>query len=73
MAKEALVEMDGTVTEVLPDSVYRVALENGFHLSANIVGKMPRFRIPVATGDKVKTGHSPFGLSEARVSYCDKD
>lgn len=69
MAKEALIEMEGTVTDVLPDSVYRVELENGHELSAYAAGKMRKFRIRVVTGDRVKIEISPYDLSKGRISY----
>lgn len=73
MAKEELIEVEGTVTEVLPDSVYRVELENGHQLSAYAAGKMRRFRIRVVAGDKVKIELSPYDLSKGRISYRYKD
>jgi translation initiation factor IF-1 len=73
MAKEELIEMEGTVTEVLPDSVYRVVLENGHHLCAYAAGKMRKFRIRVVAGDKVRIEISPYDLSKGRISYRHKD
>lgn len=69
MAKEELIEMDGVVTEVLPDSRYRVELDNGHQLSAYAAGKMRRFRIRVVAGDKVKLEISPYDLSKGRISF----
>ena len=69
MAKEELVEMEGTVTEVLPDSRYRVELENGHHISAYAAGKMRKFRIRVVAGDKVKLEMSPYDLTKGRISF----
>ena len=73
MAKEELIEMDGTVTEALPDSIYRVELENGHQLSAYAGGKMRKFRIRVVAGDKVKIEISPYDLTKGRISYRYKD
>ena len=73
MAKEELIEMEGTITEVLPDSIYRVTLENGHQLSAYAAGKMRKFRIRVVAGDKVKVELSPYDLSKGRISYRHKD
>ena len=73
MAKEELVEMDGTVTEVLPDSRYRVELENGHQLAAYAAGKMRKFRIRVVAGDKVKMEISPYDLTKGRISFRYKD
>lgn len=69
MAKEELIEMEGTVTEVLPDSVYRVELDNGHTLSAYAAGKMRKFRIRVVAGDKVKIELSPYDLTKGRISF----
>ena len=69
MAKEELIEMEGTVTEVLPDSVYRVELDNGNTLSAYAAGKMRKFRIRVVAGDKVKIELSPYDLTKGRISF----
>ena len=69
MAKEELIEMEGTVTEVLPDSRYRVELENGHSLFAYAAGKMRKFRIRVVAGDKVKIEISPYDLSKGRISF----
>lgn len=69
MAKEELIEMEGTVTEVLPDSRFRVELDNGYTVSAYTAGKMRRFRIRVVAGDKVKIEISPYDLSKGRISF----
>jgi len=73
MAKEELLEMDGVVLEVLPDSRYRVELENGHKLSAYAAGKMRRFRIRVVAGDRVKLEISPYDLSKGRINFRYKD
>lgn len=73
MAKEELLEMDGVVIEVLPDSRYRVELENGHKLSAYAAGKMRRFRIRVVAGDRVKLEISPYDLSKGRINFRYKD
>lgn len=69
MAKEELIEMEGTVTEVMPDSRYRVELENGHEISAYAAGKMRKFRIRVVAGDKVKLEMSPYDLTKGRISF----
>ena len=53
MAKEELMEFDGVVTEVLPNAMFRVKLENDHEVLAHTAGKMRRFRIRVLAGDKV--------------------
>jgi translation initiation factor IF-1 len=73
MAKEELIEMDGVVTEVLPDSRYRIELENGYQVSAYAAGKMRKFRIRIVTGDKVKLELSPYDLQKGRISFRYKD
>ncbi|MGD8783318.1 MAG: translation initiation factor IF-1 [Thioalkalispiraceae bacterium] len=73
MAKEELIEMDGHVTEVLPDSRYRVELENGYKVFAYTAGKMRKFRIRVVAGDKVKIELSPYDLEKGRISFRYRD
>ena len=53
MAKEEAIELEGTVTEVLPDATFRVLVTNGHEVHATIAGKMRRFRIRVLAGDRV--------------------
>jgi translation initiation factor IF-1 len=73
MAKEELIEMEGTVKEVLPNTRFRVELENGHEVAAYISGKMRRFRIRVVAGDKVRLEISPYDLSKARISFRHKN
>lgn len=69
MAKEDLIEMEGVVTDVLPDARYRVELTNGHQVAAYAAGKMRKFRIRVVIGDKVKLEMSPYDLTKGRISY----
>lgn len=69
MAKEELIEMLGRVDEVLPDSRFRVTLENGHQLIAYTGGKMRKFRIRVLAGDKVTLEMSPYDLNKGRVTF----
>ena len=69
MAKEEIIEMQGLVTEVLPDSRFRVKLENGHMLIAYTSGKMIKNHIRILTGDKVKVELSPYDLSKGRISF----
>jgi translation initiation factor IF-1 len=69
MAKEELIEMEGVVTDVMPDQRFRVELENGMEVQAYAAGKMRKFRIRVVTGDKVKLEMSPYDLTKGRISY----
>lgn len=69
MAKEELIEMQGRVEEVLPDSRFRVTLENGHQLIAYSGGKMRKHRIRVLAGDKVTLEMSPYDLNKGRLTF----
>jgi translation initiation factor IF-1 len=69
MAKEELIEVEGTVTDVLRNQRYRVELDNGVEVQAYTSGKMRRFRIRIVSGDKVKLEMSPYDLTKGRISY----
>jgi translation initiation factor IF-1 len=69
LAKEELIEMNGVVTEVLPDSRYRVTLENGHALVAYTAGKMRKHHIRILTGDKVQLELSPYDLTKGRINF----
>lgn len=69
MAKEELLEMNGVVMEVLPDSRYRVTLENGHALVAYSAGKMRKHHIRIIAGDKVSLELSPYDLSKGRITF----
>jgi translation initiation factor IF-1 len=69
MAKEELLEMDGVVDEVLPDSRYRVTLDNGHQLVAYSAGKMRKNHIRIIMGDKVSLEISPYDLSKGRITF----
>ncbi|HNU10851.1 MAG TPA: translation initiation factor IF-1 [Rubrivivax sp.] len=69
MAKEELIEMRGVVNEVLPDSRFRVTLDNGHELVAYAGGKMRRNHIRVLAGDKVSLELSPYDLSKGRITF----
>ena len=68
MAKEDLIEMQGKIDEVLPDTRYRVTLENGHQLIAYSGGKMRKHRIKVLAGDRVTLEMSPYALNPGRVT-----
>jgi translation initiation factor IF-1 len=72
MAKEEGIEVEGTVTEVLPDRNYRVRLENGHVVLAYAAGKMSKFKIRVLVGDRVALVMSPYDLSRGRITYRHK-
>ena len=69
MAKEELLEMRGVVSEVLPDSRYRVTLDNGHVLVAYSAGKMRKHHIRILAGDKVSLELSPYDLSKGRITF----
>ena len=72
MAKEEAIELEGVITEVLPSTSFRVALDNGHSVLATLGGKMRRFRIRVLTGDRVKVEVSPYDLSRGRITFRHK-
>lgn len=69
MAKEELIEMRGIVNEVLPDSRYKVTLENGHQLVAYSAGRMKKFHIRIIAGDSVSIEMSPYDLSKGRITF----
>ena len=69
MAKEEVLEMNGVVAEVLPDSRYRVTLDNGHDLVAYSAGKMRKHHIRIIAGDKVSLEISPYDLSKGRITF----
>lgn len=69
MAKEDLIEMQGVVMEVLPDTRFRVTLENGHTLVAYSGGKMRKNHIRVLAGDKVSLEMSPYDLTKGRITF----
>jgi translation initiation factor IF-1 len=69
MAKEELIEMQGAVTEILPDARYRVTLDNGHRLIAYTGGKMRKHRIRVLAGDKITIEMSPYDMDKGRIIF----
>lgn len=69
MAKEEMIEMAGTVLELLPNATFRVELENGHQLIAHTAGKMRKNRIRVLAGDKVQVEMTPYDLTKGRINY----
>ncbi|NML16813.1 translation initiation factor IF-1 [Azohydromonas caseinilytica] len=69
MAKEELISMNGVVREVLPDSRFRVALDNGHELVAYTAGRMRKHHIRILAGDSVSLELSPYDLSKARITF----
>ena len=72
MAKEEAIEMEGVVTETLPNTTFRVELENGHTVTAHISGKMRKHYIRILTGDNVKVELTPYYLSKGRITYRGK-
>ena len=69
MAKEEMLEMKGVVNEVLPDSRYRVTLENGHQLIAYTAGKMRMHHIRILAGDKITLELSPYDMTKGRITF----
>ncbi len=69
MAKEEAIEVEGVVTESLPNAMFRVELENGHIILAHVSGKIRMHFIRILPGDKVKIELSPYDLSRGRITY----
>jgi len=72
MAKQEAIELEGLVTEVLPDQNFRVRLQNDHVVLAYAAGKMAKFRIRVLVGDRVTVQLSPYDMSRGRITYRHK-
>ena len=72
MAKQDLIEMDGEVIETLPNTTFRVKLENEHIVTAHISGRMRKNYIRILTGDKVKVEITPYDLSKARIIFRER-
>lgn len=72
MAGKDTIEMQGTVTEVLPNTVFRVKLENDHVITAHISGRMRKNYIRILNGDKVTVEMSPYDLSKGRITFRSK-
>ena len=72
MAKEEHIEMEGTVVETLPNTMFRVELENGHIVTAHISGKMRKNYIRILTGDKVTVALTPYDLTIGRITFRDR-
>lgn len=73
MAKEDHIEMPGIVVETLPNTMFRVKLENGHIIVAHISGKMRKNYIRILTGDKVTVQMTPYDLTKGRIVFRDKE
>ena len=73
MAKEEQLEMEGSVIDTLPNTMFRVQLENGHIVLAHISGKMRKNYIRILKGDKVTVEMTPYDLSKGRITFRHKD
>jgi translation initiation factor IF-1 len=73
MAKEELIQLEGLVTEILPDARYRVQLDAGQVIIAYTAGKMKKNRIKTLAGDRVTVEMSPYDLEKGRLIFRHKD
>jgi len=69
MAKEDHIEMEGTVIETLPNTMFKVELDNGHVVTAHISGRMRKHYIRILRGDKVRVELTPYDLSKGRIVY----
>ncbi len=72
MAKEDVIELEGRVTETLPNTMFRVELENGHVVTAHISGRMRKHYIRILTGDTVTVELTPYDLSKGRITFRKK-
>ena len=73
MSKEELIELEGVVNEVLPNTIFRVTLENGHMVTAYASGKMRKYRIRILAGDRVTLEMSPYDLTKGRINFRHKE
>jgi translation initiation factor IF-1 len=69
MAKEESIEMEGVITDTLPNTMFRVKLENDHSVTAHISGRMRKHYIRILTGDKVTVQLTPYDLTKGRITY----
>ena len=69
MSKEEMMVFGGTVTEKLPNAMFRVKLENEHEIIAHTAGKMRKFRIRVMVGDRVDVEMTPYDLTKGRITF----
>ncbi len=72
MAKEEALQLDGVVTETLPNTTFRVKLDNGHVVTAHISGKMRKNYIRILTGDRVTVELTPYDLTKGRITYRER-
>ncbi|MBD5158984.1 MAG: translation initiation factor IF-1 [Ruminococcus sp.] len=69
MSKEDVIEVEGVVTDALPNAMFKVQLENGHEVLAHVSGKLRMNYIRIVPGDKVKLEMSPYDLSKGRITW----
>ena len=72
MAKEEQIEMEGVVVDTLPNTMFRVELDNGHKVTAHISGKMRKNYIRILTGDRVKVELTPYDLTKGRITFRER-
>jgi translation initiation factor IF-1 len=72
MSKEDHIEMEGKVVETLPNTTFRVQLDNGHIITAHISGKMRKHYIRILTGDRVKVEMTPYDLTKGRITFLQR-
>lgn len=72
MAKEDVIEVEGTVIDALPNTIFKVELENGHEILAHISGKLRMHYIRILPGDKVTVELSPYDLTRGRITWRNK-
>jgi translation initiation factor IF-1 len=73
VSKEEMIEVEGVVNEVLPNTTFRVQLTSGHEVTAYASGKMRKHRIRILAGDRVRLEISPYDLTKGRISFREKD
>ena len=73
MAKDEIIEFEVEVIDTLPNTLFKVRLENGHEIIAHISGKMRKHYIRILTGDKVKVEMTPYDLTKGRITYRGKN
>lgn len=72
MPKEEQIEMEGVVTRTLPNTTFKVKLDNDHEITAHISGKMRKNYIRISTGDRVKVELTPYDLSKGRITFRER-
>jgi len=72
MAKEEQIEMEGVVVDTLPNTMFRVELDNGHVVTAHISGKMRKNYIRILTGDRVRVELTPYDLTKGRITFRER-